>query len=345
MKLFITGATGFLGSELIPKLAGDCDHLYLLTRKNSLEKAKEKFADYCNISYIIGDLTNPDLIEGEFDDLLDEVDTILHMGAYYDLEGTHKACFQQNIQGTLNLLFFAGLCKNLKALHYISTVAVSGTFEGEFLEDNFFHKEEFTNEYSKTKWEAERLVRVWKGKAKVRIYRPGIIIGNSETGKFDKVDGPYYFWKTLSNMKLIAPIISKLPFLPMPIDKNATLPIISVDNAARLIRNGIFLENDLDLMTFHLVEHSCPNVFDLIKESLEEFAISAEIKVIKTHPLIDKTFKTLGLPKEIIHYMIIPVDYSVKNSLMFLGLNDQRGFENYKSIIFKKAKEVFGAKK
>ncbi|WP_372654725.1 SDR family oxidoreductase [Halobacteriovorax sp.] len=345
MKLFITGATGFLGSELIPKLAGECEHLYLLVRKKSLSKAKFKFADYKNISFIIGDLTNPDLIEGQFDDLLEEVDTILHMGAYYDLEGSHKACFTQNIQGTLNLLFFASLCKNLKSLHYISTVAVSGNFKGEFLEDNFIHKEDFSNEYSKTKWEAERLVRTWKGEAKVRIYRPGIIIGNSKTGEFDKVDGPYYFWKTLSNFKAIAPLISKLPFLPMPINKSATLPIISIDNAARLIRNGIFLDNDFQLMTFHLVEHLCPNVFDLIGESLEEFSISADIKVINRHPLIDKTFEVLGLPKEIIHYMVTPIDYSVKNSIMYLGLNEQRGFENYKSIIFKKAKEVFGAKK
>ena len=114
MKLFITGATGFLGSELVPILAEECEHLYLLVRKKSLQKARSKFADYRNLTFVIGDLTNPDLIEGEFNHLINEIDTILHMGAYYDLEGDHKTCFTQNIQGTLNLLFFAGLCPNLK---------------------------------------------------------------------------------------------------------------------------------------------------------------------------------------------------------------------------------------
>ncbi len=345
MKLFITGATGFLGSELIPIIAGECESLYLLVRKKSLLRAKQKYADFSNVKFVVGDLTNPDLIEGEYDELLGEVDSILHMGAYYDLEGSYKDCFIQNIEGTMNLLFFASLCPNLKSLHYISTVAISGESSGEFLEDDFDHREEITNEYSKTKWEAERLIRSWKSEAKVRIYRPGIIIGNSKTGDFEKVDGPYYFWKTLSNVKMLSPLISKLPFLPMPINPHATLPIISVDNAARLIKNGLLLDRKEKLMTFHLVEHMCPNVLDLVNDSLKEFSIDANIKLMDNHPLIEKTFKILGLPKEIIHYMITPVEYSVTNSLKHLGLNEQRGFDNYKDIILKKAKKRFGVSK
>lgn len=345
MKLFITGATGFLGSELIPIIAGEYEHLYLLVRKQSLLRAKQKYADYSNVSFIAGDLTNPDLIDGEFDDLVEEIDSILHMGAFYDLEGGHTDCFIQNIEGTLNLLFFASLCKNLKSLHYISTVAVSGESTGTFSEDDFSYKEKFTNEYSKTKWEAERLVRTWKGQAKIRIYRPGIIIGNSVTGNFDKIDGPYYFWKTLSNVKILSPLISKLPFLPMPIDPHASLPIISIDNAARLIKNGLALEIDDKTMCFHLVEHICPNVLDLVTDSLEAFSINTEIKVMDNHPLIEKTFQLLGLPKEIIHYMITPIEYSVSNSLKYLGLNEQRGFDNYKDVILNKAKLKFGGRK
>ena len=62
MKLFITGATGFLGSELIPIIAGEYEHLYLLVRKQSLLRAKQKYADYSNVSFIAGDLTNPDAL-------------------------------------------------------------------------------------------------------------------------------------------------------------------------------------------------------------------------------------------------------------------------------------------
>ncbi|ATH07939.1 hypothetical protein BIY24_08240 [Halobacteriovorax marinus] len=345
MKLFITGASGFLGKEIIPILAEDCDHLYLLVRKKSLVRAKKYFADYSNISFVVGDLTHPDLIEGEYGKLLEEVDSILHMGAFYDLEGDYETCFLQNILGTMNMLFFASLCKNLKSFHYVSTVAISGNSTGKFKEDDFSLGQSFSNDYSKSKWEAERLVRTWKGEAKVRIYRPGIIIGNSKTGDFEKVDGPYYFWKTLANVKSLSPIIEKLPFLPMPIDESSTLPIISVDNVARMIRNGILLDEEDKTLCFNLVEHICPNTLELIDSSLREFSIKTRVKSIKNHLLIEKSFSLLGLPKEIIHYMVTPVEYSVKNSMEYLGLNEQSGFESYKDIIFKKAKTVFGGSK
>lgn len=345
MKLFITGATGFLGSELIAHLVSNFDKIYLLVRKESLSKAKERYADYSCVSFLTGDLTNPDLIEDRFNDLLDEIDSILHMGAYYDLEGSHSECFMQNIQGTMNVLFFASQCTNLKTFHYVSTVAISGNFQGKFSEDDFFHDYDITNSYARTKWEAERLVRTWKGEAKVRIYRPGIVIGNSKTGDFSKVDGPYYFWKALSNVKVLSPLIEKMPFLPLPINDAATLPIITVDRVASLISKGLILECEEEFLCFHLVDSKGPNILNLIETSLAEFEINVKVKAVKGHAIFDKSFKLLGLPKEIIHYMTTPVEYSTNNSVKYLALDKNISFSNYKEAIFKKVLQKFGGKK
>lgn len=329
MKLFITGATGYLGSNLIALLSKSHEHLYLLVRKNSIVKAKKLFGHLENVTLVKGDLTNPDLIDDIELKLEDKIDSILHMGAYYDLQGEHKEAYLQNVMGTLNVTFFARLCKNLKSFHYISTIAVSGEYAGTFKESDFNVNQTFSNAYSETKYEAERIVRNLDNIVSVNIYRPGIIIGNSETGEFDKVDGPYYFWKTISKAKSIFPGISNLPILPLPIVEKSVLPVICVDHAAKLIEKGLSLDHSSAVRCFHLIDNGAPRVKDLIQLSLKKFRVNSKILVISNHPLIEKAFDFLGLPKEIIHYMITPVHYDTKESDKHLLLSSYINFKDY----------------
>ena len=57
-----------------------------------------------------------------------------------------------------------------------------------------------THPYFRTKHDSEGIVRTdcerpW------RVYRPGIVVGHSETGEMDKVDGPYYFFKLIQRLR------------------------------------------------------------------------------------------------------------------------------------------------
>src|SRR5208337_4831216 len=38
-----------------------------------------------------------------------------------------------------------------------------------------------------------------------RIYRPGIVVGDSRTGEIDKIDGPYYFFKLIQKIRDFVP--------------------------------------------------------------------------------------------------------------------------------------------
>jgi NAD(P)-dependent dehydrogenase (short-subunit alcohol dehydrogenase family) len=60
------------------------------------------------------------------------------------------------------------------------------------------------NPYFRTKHDSEGLVRN-KCKIPWRIYRPGIVVGDSETGEIDKIDGPYYFFKLIQKMRRALP--------------------------------------------------------------------------------------------------------------------------------------------
>ena len=78
-------------------------------------------------------------------------------------------------------------------LHHVSSIAVAGTYRGEYTEDDFDVAQDLPTPYHQTKFEAELLVRSEPG-LRYRIYRPAVVVGDSRTGEMDKVDGPYYFF-------------------------------------------------------------------------------------------------------------------------------------------------------
>ena len=57
MKALLTGSTGFWVGYIPKDLIDHFDHIYLLIRKQSLQKAKDFFPNEEKISIIVGDLT------------------------------------------------------------------------------------------------------------------------------------------------------------------------------------------------------------------------------------------------------------------------------------------------
>ncbi len=87
----------------------------------------------------------------------------------------------------------------------VSSIAAAGLYKGTFTEDMFEEAHDVENHpYFQTKHESEAVVRD-EARSPWRIYRPGIVVGHSETGEMDKVDGPYYFFKLLQRARNLLP--------------------------------------------------------------------------------------------------------------------------------------------
>jgi thioester reductase-like protein len=93
---------------------------------------------------------------------------------------------------------------NAGCFHHVSSIAAAGLYDGTFREDMFEEAEDLDHPYFKTKHESEGVVRR-HSKVPFRIYRPGFVVGHSKTGEIDKIDGPYYFFKTLQKVRDIVP--------------------------------------------------------------------------------------------------------------------------------------------
>ncbi|MGH8324758.1 MAG: SDR family NAD(P)-dependent oxidoreductase, partial [Steroidobacteraceae bacterium] len=119
-------------------------------------------------------------------------------------------------------------------------------YAGVFREDMFAEAEKLGHPYFRTKHDAEALVR--ESRLPYRIYRPGVVIGHSQTGEIDKIDGPYYFFRTLKKLRETLP-----PWMPTIGLEGGRVNMVPVDFVAAAL-DHIAHKPGLDGGCFHLTD-------------------------------------------------------------------------------------------
>ena len=173
--------------------------------------------------------------------------------------------FLTNKLGTQNVLDFA-LRAEISDLHYVSTAYVSGCRDEVIMEDDFDHGQEFRNDYERSKFAAESLVRSATGFATKTIYRPAVIIGDSRTGYTSTYHGLFLY---LRLMDLLMPHqqrdengVIQTP-LRLPMDGTEPRNLVAVDWVASVISH-IVCTPEAHGRTFHLSPDRCSTAEELI---------------------------------------------------------------------------------
>jgi short-subunit dehydrogenase len=253
MSYFVTGATGFIGRNLVERLLQREGTIYALVRAGSrgrLEELRTGWgADGARVVPISGDLTQPGLAISEEDlvAMRGEVEHFFHLAAIYDITADAETQEIANVEGTRHAIELAGALE-AGCFHHVSSIAAAGLYRGVWTEDMFDQAERLDNNpYFRTKHEAERLVRE-DSQRPWRVYRPGIVVGDSRSGAIDKIDGPYYFFKALQRARKVLP-----PWLPTIGVEGGEINIVPVDFVAAAI-DHIAHEPGLDGRAFHLTD-------------------------------------------------------------------------------------------
>jgi NAD(P)-dependent dehydrogenase (short-subunit alcohol dehydrogenase family) len=253
VNYFVTGATGFIGRNLVQRLLQREGTVYALVRAGSrgrLEELRTSFGpDGARVVPISGDLAQAGLGVSEEDllELRGKVDHFFHLAAIYDMTAGTEAQEIANVEGTRHAVELAGSIE-AGCFNHVSSIAVAGMYRGEWREDMFEEAEGLdTHPYFRTKHESERVVRE-ESRRPWRVYRPGIVVGDSRTGAIDKVDGPYYGFKLLQQMRRVLP--SWLPTLGV---EGGEINIVPVDYVADAI-DYIAHQPDLDGQAFSLTD-------------------------------------------------------------------------------------------
>ena len=263
MNYFVTGASGFIGKRLVKTLLTRPNAIvYFLMRDASAERVEglRRYweTDARRAIPIGGDLTKPGLgVAGRDRQALESaVDHVFHLGAIYAIDADPELEMITNVEGTRNALRFAEQIR-AERFHHVSSIAAAGLYEGVFREDMFDEAENLDHPYFASKHESEKVVRN-ECKLPWRIYRPGIVVGDSRDGEMDKIDGPYYFFKLIQKMRRLLP-----PWAPSIGLEGGRINLVPVDFVARALDHLAHLEQQ-DGRCFHLTDPHPQRVGDIL---------------------------------------------------------------------------------
>ncbi|NIL77221.1 SDR family oxidoreductase [Rhodococcus sp. B10] len=323
----VTGGTGFLGQNVLPLLLerDPSAQIHVLVRQQSLAKLEQQIAALDGkdrIHPLVGDLTEPAL---GLQTTPANIDHIVHLGAIYDMTaGDEQAA--TNVDGTRSVVELA--VRTGARLHHMSSIAVAGDYTGTFTEDDFDKGQGFPTAYHRTKFESEALVR--ESATDWRVYRPSAVVGRSDTGAIDKVDGPYFFFPLFAEL-------AKLPdALPVTVPDIGATNLVPVDYVASAIVELIH-RNPLGQRVFHLVNpdpQSMVEVYRAFGRAAGSKAkvvglpglvaapvVSPRFDVVKTGR--DALVSRLGVPPVMLDHLTLPTTFdssATRNTLRDSGI-------------------------
>ncbi|WP_033293735.1 SDR family oxidoreductase [Amycolatopsis jejuensis] len=245
----VTGATGLIGRQFTRLLLTrpDAERVTLVVRASSRAKLAalvDGWPHADRVMLVTGDLGEPLMGVSEADrESLRGVDHVVHLAALYDITADDETSIRANVDGTQNVV---DLAADLRAgcLHHVSSVAVAGDHDGLFTEDMFDVGQRLITPYHRTKFEAEKLVRE-QHDVPWRVYRPAVVVGDSQTGEMDKIDGPYYLFPAISRL-------AGLPDVPIAGPDLGDTNVVPVDYVAKALLELVTTPG-LDGRAFHLV--------------------------------------------------------------------------------------------
>jgi len=331
MAYFVTGATGFIGRRLVELLLDKRQgKVFVLVREGSLERLEDLIERWRvaagasaakRVEPVIGDLRRPLLgVEQErVTELRGKIVNFFHLAAVYDMTAPSELNTAVNVGGTTHAV---ELARALEAehFHHVSSIAVAGEFKGLYEEDMFDEGQKLPSPYHRTKFESERIVRE-QPYVPWRVYRPAIVVGDSQTGEMDKIDGPYYFFKAIQRMRQLLP--EWTPLVGLDLGNTNVVPVDWVVDALEHIAH----EPDLDGKAFHLTDPRRQRVDELINElaaaaHAPRFAVSIDKRLTDPLPkwplllamdlppwrqLRKLALRRLGIPEEVLaHVELVP---------------------------------------
>lgn len=270
--LLLTGATGFLGMELIARLLehDEGPDIFVAVRARDDHGAAERVRELLARLYerppptarrlqpVRAELTAPDLglLPRDRRDITRNVNRVVHCAASVSFTLPLEEARQINVAGTKRVLALARDLPQLERLVHVSTAYVAGRTAGVFREGDLGGPE-FRNTYEQTKHEAEIAV----GSATAAdglpavVVRPSIVVGESDSG-----------WTSAFNV-IYWPLqaFARGLFESLPADPTGLVDMVPVDYVADVIERAAFV-SDASGILHAVAGDRAPTVVELVEQ-------------------------------------------------------------------------------
>ena len=316
----------FLAQKLLPQLLHKHPEALVkcLVAETTTEKAQHLIrrlpvADQARVELVRGDATAMDFgLSGKrFLALANEIDVIHHcLCANYGGVGrdNERRTFVASTGEVLELALASQ--SRLQRLVHWGSATLSQPHNGRTTETEWKRPSSFRSRADDMRFRAEQLIRDAMNRVPVTILRPAIIVGDSNSGEIDPLEGPYALFQLMLNPQLDMRI-------PVPGHGEQSCNFVPIDF---VIEAGLTIANDARSAgrTFHLTdEHplSMRRVFDLVAGTVERPAtvprLPRNLAALILHaPGMDRV---AAVPKSFLELLAVDVLYDARNARELLA--------------------------
>lgn len=261
--VLITGATGAVGSALVPLFLREADtRVRLVLRAKDTACLQERLAGL--VRFWGNDLPDPSVVDrveafrgdvslpnlglsaGEFDRLSREVTHVVHSAGNVKLNMSIEEARRSAVAAAEHVVALARACQRhgrFGKMEFVSTVGVAGRTPGLIREELLTHDRRFHNTYERAKAEAETfLAGEMRAGLPVTVHRPSMVVGDARAGKIIHFQVFYYLAEFFSGKNTCGVV---------PNTGRVRLDIIPVDYVAAAIHLSS-LRPEAAGRTFHL---------------------------------------------------------------------------------------------
>jgi NAD(P)-dependent dehydrogenase (short-subunit alcohol dehydrogenase family)/thioester reductase-like protein len=277
---------------------------------------------------VVGNLAQPlmGVDDKTREQLKGKIRHVFHLAAIYDMNADLEVQLKVNVEGTRQAVRFAEAV-GAGCFHQVSSIAAAGTYDGIFREDMFEQATGLSHPYFRTKHDSEGIVRR-ECSVPWRIYRPGMVVGDSRTGEIEKIDGPYYFFKLIQKLRRALP-----GWMPLVGIEGGRINLVPVDWLVAAMDHIAHAPGE-DGKCFHLTD---PNprrigeVLNLFARAAHAPEMSARLnarmfgivpgyiwKTMAGLPpvkrVVDSVLNDLGIPRSVMGYINYPTRFDSRET-------------------------------
>lgn len=244
-KILVTGATGFVGAEIVKQLIAKGKNVKALKRASSNTRFLKDYEG--QFEWVIGDVNDVPSLEDAFQD----VAYVYHSAAMISFDPSEKyKMFKVNIEGTANMVNMA-LDKKVKKFLFVSSVSAFGRYniKKDINEETKWVEDSENTNYAIAKHRSE--LEVWRGHEEglnMVITNPSTILGFGD-------------W-TQGSSQIFKNVFDEIPFYPTGVNG-----FVALEDVARACI--VLMESDINGERFIVSGQnlSFKNLFEMIAKS------------------------------------------------------------------------------